>query len=210
MTVLAPDARARLLARAEAAGITIGREVERGLSAYHDLLARWNRRINLTSLTDSDADLDRLLLEPLAAALHIGRDAKLLDIGSGGGSPAIPLRIARPDLMLTMVEPRARKAAFLREACRQLSLTGCSVEQTRYEDFLSRVDRTESFDVVTVRALRVDQYALSNIARCVTPDGSVMLFHSPGANVVGGGRCVTLLPAGESQLTVFPRAALLA
>ena len=209
MTVLAPDARARLLARATAAGISIQPEVERGLSAYHGLLARWNRKINLTSLTDADGDLDRLLLEPLAAAPRISRDAKVLDIGSGGGSPAIPLKIARPDLTLTMVEPRMRKAAFLREACRQLALSGCSVEQTSYEGLLRRPDQMESFDVVTVRALRLDQHALSSIARLLAPAGSVMLFHNAGASIVPGGRQVTLLPTNQSQLTVFPRAALL-
>jgi len=61
---------------------------------YYELLERWNRTINLTSLRNRDAAMDRLLIEPIAASTFLPNRPRLMDIGSGGGSPAIPLAIA--------------------------------------------------------------------------------------------------------------------
>ncbi len=101
------------------------------LEAYFRLLTQWNAQINLTSLPlnePSDAAFDRLLVEPLAAARQIPDASQVwYDLGSGGGSPAIPLKIARPALKLTMIESKERKAAFLREAIRTVGLAGTIV-----------------------------------------------------------------------------------
>ncbi len=67
-----------------------------------------------------------------------------MDVGSGGGSPAIPLKLAVPRLRLTMVEAKARKSAFLREAVRHLGLEQRSVETARYEELLARPDLHEA------------------------------------------------------------------
>src|SRR5262245_21537530 len=85
------------------------------LTAYFELLFRWNRKINLTSIENLYEACDRLLLEPLVAARYFPASARgLIDIGSGGGSPAIPFKLAVPGIHLTMVEVKARKSAFLR------------------------------------------------------------------------------------------------
>ena len=64
------------------------------LVVYYQLLSHWNRKINLTSLSDPDEAVDRLLLEPVAAAAVLPANRALIDLGSGGGSPAIPLALA--------------------------------------------------------------------------------------------------------------------
>ena len=65
------------------------------LVTYYELLARWNRKINLTSLEDPDEAIDRLLLEPVIAARHLSPAVvNVMDVGSGGGSPALPLALA--------------------------------------------------------------------------------------------------------------------
>ncbi|MBW8866026.1 MAG: class I SAM-dependent methyltransferase, partial [Acidobacteria bacterium] len=106
------------------------------LEQYFSLLARWNPKVNLTALPlnpPGDETFDRLFVEPVVAAAHIEplnfRDAPLkwIDLGSGGGSPAIPLKIVRPSWHLTMVEAKERKAAFLREAIRALRLQEADV-----------------------------------------------------------------------------------
>ena len=81
------------------------------LEAYFRLLTQWNHKINLTALpldAPTDETFDRLLVEPLAAAKQIPTHTASvwLDLGSGGGSPAIPLKIARPALRLTMIESK--------------------------------------------------------------------------------------------------------
>ena len=95
--------RDRLKRRAKAAGITIEAALAESLEAYYQLLTKWNARINLTAfrLTPAGEDdaIDRLLIEPVVAARYLPENAKtLLDAGSGGGSPAIPLKLAAPQL----------------------------------------------------------------------------------------------------------------
>src|SRR5207302_1163702 len=112
--------------RAARADLSIdGREIA-ALEAYFRLLARWNATINLTALPlaePTNETFDRLFVEPLTAAPFVLDAGQVwFDLGSGGGSPALPLKIARPSLRLTMVESKSRKAAFLREATRQLGL----------------------------------------------------------------------------------------
>ena len=111
-----PETAERLRTRAKALGVTVPPDAEARLVTYFDLLFRWNAKINLTSLTAPDAAIDRLLLEPLAAAEELPRNPDLIDLGSGGGSPAIPLALALEARRLVMVESKTRKAAFLAEA----------------------------------------------------------------------------------------------
>src|SRR5437762_13109583 len=122
-----PEFRELLRWRAKALNLLVSDAQAIALETYFRLLAQWNSKINLTAFPLSkptDATFDRLLIEPLAAAQFV-EDVELtwIDLGSGGGSPALPMNIARPGLRLTMVESKSRKAAFLREAARCLQLS---------------------------------------------------------------------------------------
>ena len=124
--------RERLAKRASKAGVPLSEAAITGLSDYFELLRKWNRKVSLTSLpvdAEGDEAIDRLLVEPVIAAKYLPRpDAEVLDIGSGGGSPAIPMKIAAPEMRLRMVESKTRKAAFLREVVRSLDLDRTSVD----------------------------------------------------------------------------------
>jgi 16S rRNA (guanine527-N7)-methyltransferase len=174
------DQKRRLLRRARKENVSLPGDLADALLAYLELLALWNRKINLTSLDDPDAAIDRLILEPLIAAKHVPPDAALIDIGSGGGSPAIPLKLAVPRLRLWMVESKVRKSAFLREAIRQLDLRETFVETRRYEEMLSLPAMHESMDVVTIRAVRVETATLLGVQAFLRPEGQVLLFRGPG------------------------------
>ncbi len=180
MTPREPEQRrlaARIARRAARAGLEVHPALRRALAAYVDLLMRWNRRINLTALTDDDRGIDRLIVEPLAAACHLPKpDAAVTDMGSGGGSPAVPMKLAAPAVRLRMVESRTRKAAFLREAVRRLGLDGTVVEACRFEDLVAREELLGKSDVVTVRAVRVEARLLRQIRHLVSPGGAVLLF----------------------------------
>lgn len=168
----------RLHRRAKKAGILLADGLGDRLEAYYRLLESWNARINLTALdlaTGPDSTFDRLLIEPLAAAKHVPRDARVIDIGSGGGSPAIPIQLARPDLQMTLVEAKVRKCAFLREAGRHLDLR-IVVENARYEALLARPDLHEAFDVGTMRAVRVEGRVLLGLQAFLKPAGLLLLF----------------------------------
>ena len=132
------------------------------LEAYFRLLTQWNAKINLTALPldpPTDETFDRLLVEPLGRV-----DARFaasmlpsvwFDLGSGGGSPAIPLKIARPRLRLTMIESKERKSAFLREAVRSLGLAGRGRADRAVRGRRAASPNTlGTADLVTVRAVK--------------------------------------------------------
>jgi 16S rRNA (guanine527-N7)-methyltransferase len=172
---------ARLHARADAAGVDIDRTIVPRLNSYLQVLARWNQRINLTALPLdplTDAAIDRLLIEPLAAAAVIPKlpGSSWMDVGSGAGSPALPMAVAREDLRLTMVESKARKAAFLREAARTMGVSAV-VEDVRAEALVDRF--AGHFAVLTVRAVRADA-ALVAVAGSLLMDGGVLALFGPG------------------------------
>ena len=167
----------RLRLRAARAQLDVSGQLLEGLLSYVELLHRWNARVNLTRLDAGDDGLDRLIVEPLLAARHVARPApRILDIGSGGGSPAIPLRLALRGGSLLMVEARTRKAAFLREAVRHLGLGRTAVEGLRFEELAARPPLQGTFDLLTVRAVRVDAAVLRSLQTFVTDGGQLFLF----------------------------------
>jgi 16S rRNA (guanine527-N7)-methyltransferase len=151
------------------------------LASYYELLSRWNRKINLTALDNPDEAIDRLLLEPILATRHLpAGDFDIMDIGSGGGSPAIPLKLASSSSSkLTMVEVKARKSAFLREAVRTLGLEKTTVETSRYEELLARPDLHEAFGLLSLRAIRVEVRTLLTLQAFIRPGGLIFLFRGP-------------------------------
>jgi 16S rRNA (guanine527-N7)-methyltransferase len=177
------DFRSRLTRRAGKAGLFLSQELLDRLVVYYELLSHWNRKINLTSLDEPDAAIDRLLLEPILAVRQFpAQDIGVMDVGSGGGSPAIPMKLAVPGSSLTMVEVKARKSAFLREAVRVLELERTSVETTRYEELLVRPELHEAFGVLSLRAVRVEVRTLFTLQAFVRPGGLLFMFRGPGGS----------------------------
>ena len=128
---LAPDARARL-------------------SRYLDLLAKWNRVHNLTAIRDR-AQMESLHVHDALAVLPFLPDApalRVLDVGSGGGIPGIPLAIARPHWRVTLVDSNRKKVAFLTQAVIELQLSSVRAVASRVEDLRAE----DSYDVVISRA----------------------------------------------------------
>lgn len=150
------------------------------LGRYLELLAHWNRTMNLTGVPLEgfpDSSLDRLAVEPMLAAPFMPLTSiDWCDLGSGGGSPAIPLKILRPLASLTMVESRSRKAAFLREAVRTLELPNAHVAEARFQD-LAR-DCPGAADLVTVRAVKRDATLRSAVTTLLRPGGRLLAFGS--------------------------------
>ena len=177
----------RIATRARLAGTCIDGPLADSLARYLALLIRWNERMNLTALTDDDEGLDRLVVEPLMAAARLpAGELRVIDIGSGGGSPAVPMRLARADVRLRMVESKTRKAAFLREAVRHLGLARTEVDACRYEDLPGRLGEADRADVVTVRAVRLDEAGFSSLARLLDERGRVFLFEGERTGREGG------------------------
>jgi 16S rRNA (guanine527-N7)-methyltransferase len=198
------DFQERLIRRGGLAGVTVQADLGAKLEAYYRLLATWNRKINLTGMDLSDPTpeaLDRLLIEPIVAAKQVSSsDIRLIDIGSGGGSPAIPFALAIPHARLLMVESKARKSVFLKEATRVLEMDS-SVLTSRYESLLARPLLHEAHDVLTIRAVRAEGSVLSALQTFVRPGGRLFLFRSTA--VVDDGSDASM-PAPLRQVATVP------
>ena len=198
--------RARVVERAVVAGAVLSDALADGLVAYLELLARWNRRINLTAFdlaAPTDEALDRLVIEGVVAARLVRRDdCRALDIGSGGGSPAIPLLLAAPWLQMVLVESRVRKAAFLREAARSLPVT-FAVEALRVEDLAAR-EGSGPFDVISFRAVRADAGLWSAVDSMLAPAGRVLWFGGIGQTIE---TAKMVHRSGDSSVAVVCRSA---
>jgi 16S rRNA (guanine527-N7)-methyltransferase len=202
-----PRFRDRLFARGRRVGLAIPAHVVDPLAQYLRLLTRWNSRINLTALSlepATDETFDRLLIEPLVVASlmkppALEPPATWYDLGSGGGSPAIPIKVAHPRARLTMVESRSRKAAFLREVIRTLALSDAVVENRRFEDVSSEVSHQGIAELVTVRALRADATLFGAVRSMLSQSGRAFLIHSAAGDIA--------LPSGlslERTVTLDP------
>jgi 16S rRNA (guanine527-N7)-methyltransferase len=134
--------------------------------AYLELLLRWNQRLSLTSVRDPDQIIQRHFVECAFVSGQLPQDiADLLDYGSGAGLPGIPIAICRPEIRVTLAEAHGKKASFLREALRVLSLEG-EVYDGRVETMPER-----RFDAVAMRAVeKMDlaiPFALQRVKRYI-------------------------------------------
>jgi 16S rRNA (guanine527-N7)-methyltransferase len=140
------------------------------LARYLDLLAAWSGRVNLTAARTPEGRVD-VLVSPVAAVAPSLEPGLLIDVGSGNGSPGLVLALLRPDLPVTLLEPRQRRWAFLREAARASGRPDVDVRRARHDAYEGPAART-----VTVRALRL---APVDLAALVAPGGRILAW-GPG------------------------------
>jgi len=147
-------------------------------SVYLDLLLRWNARTNLTAVRAPEEMVTRHFGESLFAARQIfpagnsslGPATSLADVGSGAGFPGLPMKLWVPQLQVTLIESQQKKATFLREVVRALRLSGVEVRSTRAEMV------TETFDIVTMRAVERFDEVVGVTAGLVGPGGRLVLL----------------------------------
>ena len=144
------------------------------LSAYLDLLVKWNARTNLTAIREPEEIVRRHFGESLFAGAQIGtrvgKNASLLDFGSGAGFPGLPIQLLLPELQVTLAESQGKKASFLREAVRTLGLP-TEVWAGRVEAMPEVAGMPRRFDVVTLRAVDNMEKATLEARRRAKPGG---------------------------------------
>jgi 16S rRNA (guanine527-N7)-methyltransferase len=157
------------------------------LERYLDLVASWSPRVNLTGAR-TDAERVAVLVAPVLAAAPLLLPGDLLDVGSGNGSPGLVLSLLRPELRATLLEPRQRRWAFLREAARAVGRADLEVRRGRHDTYSGPPARN-----VTLRAVRLDLAALDPL---VAPGGQVLFLGGP-TPAGGGFRVETQTLGGE-------------
>jgi 16S rRNA (guanine527-N7)-methyltransferase len=158
------------------------------LLQFADLLIRWNQKINLTGSRSVGAVVAEHYPDAYAVAKRLDGPARLVDVGSGGGLPALPLALLRPDLVIRLCEPIAKKAAFLRTAIRELKLAErVALEARRAEELADELaeDPAQRFDVATSRATFAPEVWLELGRRLVRPGGRVFVLTVPGTGIEG-------------------------
>jgi len=133
----------------------------------------WNRGVRLTAFSDRGDAQTHGIAPSLAALPFLPESGTILDIGSGGGFPAIPLALARPALRITCCEPAERKAAFLRLVGRELGL-GLTVAEATAEAFLR--GKAPAFDAVTVRGVRLKRPLVRLLRGAILPGGALLVW----------------------------------
>jgi 16S rRNA (guanine527-N7)-methyltransferase len=168
-----------LIAGSKELGIALSIEQVNSFFIYLAELKKWNRKINLTAITEERDTVIKHLLDSLSyiKAFNPAPGLKLLDMGSGAGFPAIPLKIAAPDISITMVESVKKKASFLRHIARTLPLTGVEVLDKRMEELPDSYHA--SFDLVTARAFAEMPEALGHGVLFLKPGGLMILSRGP-------------------------------
>ncbi|NKB76365.1 MAG: 16S rRNA (guanine(527)-N(7))-methyltransferase RsmG [Gammaproteobacteria bacterium] len=128
-------------------GIDLDSEQKRKMIVHLETLAKWNKTLNLTAITDMEQMIIQHSLDSLAIFPFI-KPGRLLDIGTGGGFPGLPLAILNPELEVTLLDTRGRRVEFLRNVCLKLGLKNVSLVNSRVEDYRP----SQKFDTLTTRA----------------------------------------------------------
>lgn len=163
----------RIISDARTMGLTLTSEQGERLAKFGQLLLKWNRVYNLTSITSEEDVLTKHILDALSfiGAIQQREISSVLDVGSGGGLPAIPLAIVREEIEVTMIDAVQKKTTFLQQVILQLGLKNAKVVHSRIEDFSEA-----SFDVITARAFATLAKTVSLTKRFLKPTGCWLLM----------------------------------
>ena len=154
------------------------------IARYHEMLADWNTRMNLTGDTDFATSLDRHYMDSLAPLAHaqlFAQGASLIDVGSGAGFPGLPLAIARPDLNVTLLDSLMKRISFLDAVVKELGLKNVQLVHSRAEDGGRNVQLREQYDIAVARAVAPLPVLCELLLPFVKVGGRMICYKGPSA-----------------------------
>jgi 16S rRNA (guanine527-N7)-methyltransferase len=161
------------------AGLAVSGENIRAFELFAAELKKWNRTVNLTAITRDEEIAVKHIVDALMCAACVNEGEAVLDIGSGAGIPAIPIKILKPSVQVVSVDAVAKKIMFQRHVARLLGLKGFEALHTRVESLAT--SRAGRFDVVTSRAFtRLEQFVALG-APLLAEGGRMIAMKGPGA-----------------------------
>ena len=154
--------------------IHIARKITDQFSIHASELIKWNRKINLTTITDPVEVAVKHFLDSIISVRVMPEYGRLLDIGSGGGFPGIPIKIMIPSLSVTLIDASRKKVSFLKHIIRNIKLTEIDARQIRAEELANEKPAKNFFDVIICRAFsRLDKIILKALP-LLTKDGIII------------------------------------
>ena len=181
------------------------------LLRFRDLLVAWNERFNLTALTDDVSILalhftDSLTLVPeLAAIQHAAKGAsplRVIDVGTGGGFPGVPLKVALPELQMTLMDGTTKKVQFCDEVIRALGLDGIRTVHGRAEEAAHQPAHREHYDVVVARAVAPMQTLAEYLLPFARVGGMVIAMKGGDARVEADQAAAAIEKLGGELMSV--------
>jgi len=173
-----PELREFTISSVKELGLTIEESHAEQFMRYLAHLIEWNKTINLTAIIDPKEIIIKHFVDSLAAlvATSFPQNGVVLDVGSGGGFPGIPLKIVRSDMRLVLVEPVQKKCSFLNSVIGLLKLRGISTFDGTIEQYAKRSLR-HVVDTVVIRALKFEEIR-KHIPALLTSRGRVVLYRT--------------------------------
>jgi 16S rRNA (guanine527-N7)-methyltransferase len=156
-------------------GTTVSDSQVRQVLTYLELLVRWNSKINLTAIRSPEECVTRHFGESFFLAKELKLEGALVDIGSGAGFPGLALKIIAPDLRATLLEPIAKKRAFLKEAARACGMSHVETLGRRLDAFAAGVG-SKRFDIATVRAVGDLPALIRDAEKCLKAGGKLCIW----------------------------------
>ena len=187
------------LARLE---ISVEEPVLRRLAQFLDMLLDANKRMNLTAIRDRDAAWSRMIVDSLTllpGLENVPAGSRLIDIGTGGGLPGIPLAIARPDLNVTLLDATGKKVAFHNTVIEALGLENCRSIQSRAETLGHDKEHRAKYDIATSRAIGKIPEVLEYSLPLLKVNGRMLAMKGPTVEeeLAAPSEALTVLGAGD-------------
>jgi len=143
-------------------------------AVHAELLLEWNRKTNLTAVTDPMGVAVKHFVDSLIPGKQVLPDTTMLDIGSGAGFPGIPLKILLPSLRVTLIDATRKKVSFLKHVIRTLKLDNIEARHMRAEDLSNQRNGSDGFDIIMSRALSSLENFVSMAAPLLAKDGVIL------------------------------------
>ncbi len=188
----------KMIINVDKLGITLPEIQLKQFYNYMNLLIEWNKKINLTAITEPDEIILKHFVDSLTISKYISDGTKIVDVGTGAGFPGIPLKIYRQDLEITLLDSLQKRINFLDEVIRELNLEKIETVHSRVEDFGKDKKYREKFDIATSRAVAnlatLSEYLLPLVkvgGKVISMKGSLIeeeLEHSKNAIKILGGK----------------------
>jgi 16S rRNA (guanine527-N7)-methyltransferase len=162
-------------------GIELKKEIIDQLAVFHDLVLAWNQKVNLVSRRDVGNLIGRHISDSLAPLKHwnglgLPPVPEVMDLGSGGGFPGIPLKICRPEIRLTCLEATKKKARFIETAVKELGLSNVMVVDKHSEEIKKDPGYNQRYDLVVCRAVAELKELVELSFPFIKPGGLLMAY----------------------------------
>lgn len=173
---------------------------EKEFNQYYDLLIEWNNKFNLTAVTERDQVELLHFKDSILPIDLIPEKSSILDVGSGAGFPAIPLKIVREDLSVTMIDSVNKKVTFLNEVIKTLGLKNIEAQHKRIED----IEKSKKYDVVTSRAVAPLNVLCEYCLPFVKKGGFMLAYKAVGVEeeLKEAKKAIEILGGGEEKIII--------